>query len=101
MTERLARVHAARQYLWILPALAGLAVTGYLSWGAWVTARDSRLLTLSHVWWRAGLAPSNDMTLLVTALVWAVAWAAFWWPRRKQNRTVGLITIAAMVAVGA
>ncbi|HEY2521970.1 MAG TPA: hypothetical protein VGJ19_17820 [Streptosporangiaceae bacterium] len=88
--------------LWLAPAGAGLVVTAYLAWGAWVTAHDPEWLRISSVWWRAELRPTNDTTLLAAVLVWLVAWAAFWWPRRRQqNHTVGLITIAAMVAVGA
>jgi Trk K+ transport system NAD-binding subunit len=101
MTYRLAWFHVNRMFLWLVPAGAGLVVTAYLSWGAWVTAHDPEWLRISPVWWRAELRPTNDTTLLTAVLVWLVAWAAFWWPRRKQSRTVGLITIAAMVAVGA
>ena len=57
MTNRLARFHVNPLFVWVVPALAGGAVTAYLSWGAWVTAHDPRWLTVSHVWWRAGLAP--------------------------------------------
>jgi hypothetical protein len=101
MTNRLTRFHVNPLFVWVVPALAGVAVTGYLAWGAWVTAHDPKWLNLDHVWWRAGLAPDNDTTLLVAVLVWLATWAAFWWPRRVQSRVVGLITVAAMVAVGA
>ena len=101
MTYRLAWFHVNRMFVWVVPALSGLAVTAYLAWGAWVTAHDQRWLSASSAWWRSGLRPDNNTTLLVAVLVWLAAWAAFWWPRRKQSRTVGLITIAAMVVVGA
>src|SRR6201996_5792751 len=101
MAHRLAWFHGNRMFVWVVPGLAGLATTAYLAWGAWITAHDQHWLALSSVWWRTGLRPGNDTTLLVAVLVWLTTWAAFWWPRRKQNRTVGLITIAAMVAVGA
>jgi hypothetical protein len=101
MTYRLAWFHVNRMFVWVVPALGGLAVTAYLAWGAWVTAHDQRWLRASSAWWRSGLRPDNNTTLLVAVLVWLAAWAAFWWPRRKQSRTVGLITIAAMVVVGA
>src|SRR6201996_4829696 len=101
MAHRLAWFHVNRMFVWVVPGLAGLATTAYLAWGAWITAHDQHWLALSSVWWRTGLRPGNDTTLLVAVLVWLTTWAAFWWPRRKQNRTVGLITIAAMVAVGA
>jgi hypothetical protein len=101
MTYRLTWFHVNRMFVWVLPALAGLMVTAYLAWGAWITAHDPRWLTLSQVWWRVGLRPTNDMTLLAAVLVWLAAWMAFCWPRRKQSRPVGLITVAAMGAVGA
>jgi hypothetical protein len=101
MTNRLAWFHVNRLALWVVPAVAGVFVTVYLSWGAWVTAHDPRWLTLSQVWWRADLRPTDDTTLLVAMAVWLVAWAAFWWPRRVQGRFNGLIAVAAMVAVGA
>jgi hypothetical protein len=86
---------------WVVPVLAGLAITAYLSWGAWVTAHDLRWLTLDRAWWRSWLAPSDDTTLLVAIAVWLVAWAVWWWPRRMQSRVIGLITVAAMVVIGA
>ncbi len=101
MTNRLAWFHVNRMALWVVPALAGLFVTAYLSWGAWVTAHDPKWLTASEVWWRVDLRPANNVTLLVALLVWLATWAAFWWPRRMQSRVVGLVTVAAMVAVGA
>src|ERR1700760_4846476 len=101
MTNRLARFHVDPQAVWVVPALAGLLITAYLSWGAWVSAHDLRWLTLNHAWWRADLAPNNDVTLLVALAVWLVAWAVWWWPRRMQSRVIGLITVAAMVLVGA
>ena len=101
MTNRLARFHVNPLYVWVVPALAGAAITAYLCWGAWVTAHDPRWLTLSHAWWRSGLAPRNDLALLVAVLVGLTAWTAFWWPRRVQGRFTGLIAVVTMVAVGA
>ena len=101
MAYRLARFHVNPLAVWVVPALAGLAVTAYLCWGAWVTAHDPGWLTVSHVWWRVDLAPRNDMTLLVAVLVGLATWTAFWWPRRVQGRFTGLIAVVAMVAVGA
>src|ERR1700761_8775670 len=101
MTNRLARFYVNPLVAWVVPALAVVVVTTYLSWGAWVTAHNRRWLTVSDVWWRADLAPRNDLTLLVAVLVGLVAWAAFWWPRRVQGRFTGLIAVVAMAAVGA
>src|ERR1700761_9577990 len=101
MTNRLARFHVNPLLAWLAPALAGLAITAYLSWGAWVTAHDPRWLTLSHAWWRRDLDPNRDVTLLVALAAWVIAWAVWWWPRRVQSRVVGLITVAAMVVIGA
>ena len=43
MAYRLARFHVNPLAVWVVPALAGLAVTAYLCWGAWVTAHDPRM----------------------------------------------------------
>ena len=34
MTNRLARFHVNPLMVWVVPALAGVLVTAYLSWGA-------------------------------------------------------------------
>ena len=86
---------------WVLPAAAGAAVTAYLAWGAWVSAHDPRWLYLSQAWWRIGLRPGSDRTLLAAAAVWFVAWLFYWRPRRLQTQLVGLTTIVTMVVIGA
>src|ERR1700761_2110118 len=101
MTNRLARFHVNPLAAWVVPGVAGGVVTAYLCWGGWVTAHDPQWLTLSRVWWRSDLRPTDDITLLVAMAVWLVAWAAFWWPRRVQGRFTGLIAVVAMAAVGA
>jgi hypothetical protein len=70
MSYRLAWFHVNRMFVWVLPALGGLAITAYLAWGAWMTAHSQRLLNASSVWWRAGLRAGNDTKLLVAVLVW-------------------------------
>jgi len=85
----------------VLPAALGAAVTAYLAWGAWVSAHDQHWLYLHQEWWRIGLRPGSNRTLLVAAAVWFVAWLCYWRPRRLQMQLVGLTTIVAMVVIGA
>src|SRR5882724_3315105 len=86
---------------WLGPALLAAAVTGYLSWGAWVSAADRRWLYLTQVWWRSGLRPGNISVPLVMVALWLVALFCYWWPRRLRSRAVGLITVVTMVLIGA
>ena len=100
MRTRLARVHAGQRAAWILPPLLAAAVTGYLAWGAWVSAADPHWLTASQVWWRVSLRPENDETPLVLVAAWLVALLCYWWPRRLQTQAVGLTIVVTMVAIG-
>jgi hypothetical protein len=85
---------------WVLPALLGVAITAYLSWGAWVSAHDPGWLN-GDQWWRVWLRPGTNGTILVAVAVWIVAWQCYFWPRRLQTKLVGLITVVAMVVIGA
>jgi len=84
----------------VLPAALGTAITAFLCWGAWVSAHDPQWLAFP-IWWRVCLRPGNNWTLLVAAAAWIVTWICYWWPRRLQTKLVGLITIVAMVVIGA
>ncbi len=86
--------------MWVVPALLAAAVTGYLAWGAWVSAADHQWLTVSQVWWRAWLRPGSIEVPLVFIALWLVALLAYWWPRRLQPRTVGLTIVVTMVLIG-
>src|SRR6185437_5545754 len=86
--------------VWVLPAALGTAITAFLCWGAWVSAHDPQWLAFP-IWWRVCLRPGNNWTLLVAAAAWIVTWICYWWPRRLQTKLVGLITIVAMVVIGA
>jgi hypothetical protein len=85
---------------WALPAALAAVVTGYLSWGAWVSAHDTRWLYLNQHWWRAWLRPDDDRALLILVALWLLALVFYWLPRRLQPRTVGLTIVVAMVAIG-
>jgi hypothetical protein len=87
-------------YLWLLPAALGAAVTALLSWSAWITAWPVRWPDLYHAWWWALLRPDQDGTLLVTTALWLVCLASYWWPRRFERKPIVLITIVAMVIIG-
>ncbi len=90
-----------RGHAWLIPVALGAVATGYLSWGAWASAHDPRWLYIDQAWWRIPLRPQQDGTLLGTAALWLGGLACFWWPRRLQGRLIGLITVAAMVVIGA
>jgi hypothetical protein len=85
---------------WAGPAVIAVALTGYLAWGAWVSAADPRWLTLTGAWWREWLRPGDNALLLAGTGLWLAALACFWWPRRLQPRTVGLVTVVVMVLIG-
>ena len=80
-------------------ALAAV-VTGYLSWGAWLSAADQHWLTATHTWWRDWLQPGRIETPLVFVALWLLALLCFWWPRRLAPQGVGLVTVVTMVIVG-
>ena len=100
MAIRLGRVEVNRRAAWVLPAALGVAVTGYLAWGAWVSAHDPKWPYASPVWWRAWLQPDSDRTLLVAIAVWLLAWLLYWWPRRLQPPLVTMAAIVSMVLIG-
>jgi hypothetical protein len=97
---RLARVRLSWRAAWVVPAILAAAVTGYLVWGAWVSAADTRWLYLSHVWWRAWLRPGDLHAPLALVTLWLVALLCYWWPRRLQTQAVGLTTVVVMVVIG-
>lgn len=91
---------AMRRAAWSVPVGLAAVVTGYLAWGAWVSARDPSWLYRDNEWWRAWLRPGGDGVLLIFAALWLASTLAYWWPRRRQLPDVGLVVIAAMVVVG-
>jgi len=94
-------LHRGRGTAWILPLIPAIVVTGYLAWGAWVSARDPAWLYLNQAWWRRWLRPGNDGPLIVVVVLWLAAAALCWWPRRRRPQEVGLIIVATMVVLGA
>ncbi len=86
---------------WLVPVALGTVAIGYLSWGAWVSAHDPHWLYIDQAWWRILLRPQQDLTLACTAALWLGGLACFWWPRRWQDRLIGLIVVAVMVIIGA
>jgi hypothetical protein len=100
MAIRLGRLEVNRRAAWVIPAVPGVAVIAYLSWGAWVSAHDPQWPYRSPVWWRTGLQPGNDRALLIAIGVWLVALLCYWWPRRLQPPLVGMATVVSMVLIG-
>jgi len=83
-----------------MPALVGSVVTGYLAWGAWVSAGHRPWLYQTQVWWRVALRPGNISLPLLFAALWLAALLCYWYPRRLQQQVVGITTVVAMVLVG-
>jgi hypothetical protein len=100
MAIRLGKVEVNRRAAWVMPAALGAVVTGYLAWGAWVSAHDPRWPYIGHVWWRTWLQPGGQRTLLVAIGIWLVAWVCYWWPRRLQAPLVAMATVVSMVVIG-
>jgi hypothetical protein len=100
MPGRLDRVHRSRRILWVAPAVLGAVVTGYLAWGAWVSAADRLWLYRDQAWWRAWLRPGDATVPVVLVALWLVALVCYWWPRRLQRQLVGLTIVVAMVLIG-
>lgn len=90
-----------RRVAWVLPLILAVAVTCYLAWGAWVSARDPTWLYRDQAWWRTWLRPNHDGALVVVVVLWLAAAVLFWWPRRRSPQETGLIIVAAMVIIGA
>jgi hypothetical protein len=101
MAIRLGKVEVNCRAAWVMPAALGAIVTGYLAWGAWVSAHDPRWPYASNVWWRTWLQPDSQRTLLVAIVVWAVAGVCYWWPRKLQPPLVTMATVVSMVVIGA
>jgi hypothetical protein len=97
---RLARARFGQRAAWVLPAVLAAAVTGYIAWGAWVSAADPGWLMVTGAWWRAGLRPGNLLAPLALVAAWLAALLCYWWPRRLQPKVVGLATVVAMVVIG-
>jgi hypothetical protein len=85
---------------WLWPAIPAIAVTGYLAWGAWVSARDPSWLAANDVWWRVWLRPGAVQAQLALVGLWLATWLCYWWPRRLQQHVVGLTTVVTMVLIG-
>ena len=100
LRTRLARLRFTRRAKWVLPAVLAAAVTGYLAWGAWVSAADTRWLYLTQAWWRVWLRPGSLQAPSALVALWLAALLCYWWPRRLQPQLVGLTIVVTMVVIG-
>jgi hypothetical protein len=97
---RLATVRMTQRAAWVVPAVSAAAVTGYLAWGAWVSAHDPSWLTADNAWWRLWLRPGEYPAQFVLAGLWLAALLCYWYPRRLHQRVAGLTTVVTMVLIG-
>lgn len=70
------------------------AATLVLCWAALIGAGAQT--TLPTV-----LQPTATATALLIMLLWIAALASFWWPRRRQNRPIGLLALAGLALIAA
>ena len=99
-TARLARARPTRRATWVVPALLGSVVTGYLAWGAWVSAADRNWLYQTGAWWRVWLRPGYLPGPLAFVGLWLAALLCYWYPRRLTPQVVGIATVVTMVLIG-
>ena len=97
---RHATVRVSRRVVWVVPAVLAATVTGYLAWGAWVSAADPRWLQASGAWWRTALQSGALRVPAVFVALWLLALVGYWWPRRLQPQVVGITTVVTMVVIG-
>ena len=99
-TTQPAESAVARKVAWVVPALLGSIVTGYLAWGAWVSAADRPWLYQTEAWWRVWLRPGYVAAPLVFVALWLAALLCYWYPRRLTPQVVGITTVVTMVLIG-
>jgi hypothetical protein len=97
---RLTRARPGWRALWPAPAFLAALVTGYLAWGAWVSAADQHWFAAPLAWWRAVLRPDSVGVPLLFLALWLVTLLSYWWPRRLQPQAIGLTVAVAMVLIG-
>jgi hypothetical protein len=83
--------------LWVLPVLLAVVATGYLAWGAWVSAADQQWLYRGQEWWRVLLRPDDATVPLAVVVLWLVALACYWLLLRQP---IVLTIVVAMVVIG-
>ena len=100
ITMRRARLRVSAGAAWVLPAVLGCVVTGYLAWGGWVSAADRPWLYHTGAWWRVWLRPGYVAVPLVFVALWLAALLCYWYPRRLTPQVVGITTVVTMVLIG-
>jgi hypothetical protein len=98
---RVARFSRSGRAAWAIPAAFAAFVTGYLAWGAWVSAHHPSWLYLDQSWWRQLLRPGNDGALVAVVILWLLTALSYWWPRRREPESAGLVIVVSMVVIGA
>ncbi|HEY2593133.1 MAG TPA: hypothetical protein VGK33_04465, partial [Chloroflexota bacterium] len=89
------------RHVWLVPAVLVAGLIGVLCWAAWVYGFDPAWFTGSHAWWRPALETDQDWTMLAAMALLLASLSAYWWPRRRQQLPIGLISVVVMVLTAA
>ncbi len=89
------------RYVWLVPASLAATAIGLLCWDAWLYGYNPRWLNGARTWWQPVLRSDQDWTLVATMALLIAGLAAYWWPRRRDQPTIGLIVVVVLVLVAA
>ena len=87
--------------MWLVPAALAVAAIGLLCWGAWVYGYYPYWFARSPAWLRSIMQTDQNWTPLVAMALLLAGIGAYWWSRRDQHITIGLIAVVVLVLVAA
>ncbi len=93
--------HGWLRHAWLIAAGLAAAAIGLLCWGAWVYGYQPHWFAGSPAWLRGIMQTDQGWTALATMALLLTALGGYWWPRRRRNIPIGLITVVVLVLVAA
>lgn len=90
-----------RWHIWLVPAALTAATVGLLCWGAWVYGYNPSWLSGNYSWWRPAMMTNQGWTLVTTVALLLATLGLYWWPRRRDQVPIGLITVVVLALVAA